>query len=455
MFGSLKSRILAVIFAGAVLIAIDGSTISPILESIQKSFGVNESVITWIFNIEILFLMLGTPIMAKLSDRYGRKNIYVLNAVLFLLGTLTVAFSQSFEMLLIGRALQGIGAVLSVLAITIIGDYFDETRGTILGAFGVIIALVYALGPAISGTLVNYGWHLVFIINIPVAAAVVLLGYFLLPAGKVTEKYASFDWKGMTFLGIAIASIAYFIFNLSGQFQPSVQCPVLIIFILALISFWWVERRVVEPIIPIGLLKRKDTLIASVVTLVGYLAMAGTYYLSTYAFMAFNLSYSSAAYMILPLTIASLITTPVVGKLLDKIGAKPIMVVGGAITTLGMLILSYTSNLYVFGFSLVLIGIGNASIVGNALYYIFLDETEKSERASGQALLNILLNTGSLFGGAILASALDFSTSGAASFRNVYFYLALVYILLTILSLGIKGRLVGGDNQQKEKPINL
>ncbi len=59
MFGSLKSRILAVIFAGAVLIAIDGSTVSPILESIQKSFGVNESVITWIFNIEILFLMLG------------------------------------------------------------------------------------------------------------------------------------------------------------------------------------------------------------------------------------------------------------------------------------------------------------------------------------------------------------------------------------------------------------
>ncbi|WP_245837433.1 MULTISPECIES: MFS transporter [Methanobacterium] len=77
MFGSLKSRILAVIFAGAVLIAIDGSTISPILESIQKSFGVNESVITWIFNIEILFLMLGTPIMAKLSDRYGRKYIYI------------------------------------------------------------------------------------------------------------------------------------------------------------------------------------------------------------------------------------------------------------------------------------------------------------------------------------------------------------------------------------------
>ena len=88
-----------------------------------------------------------------------------------------------------------------------------------------------------------------------------------------------------------------------------------------------------------------------------------------------------------------------VGKLLDKIGAKPIMVVGGAITAVEMLLLSYASKTYIFGFSLVLIGVGNASIVGNALYYIFLDETEKSDRASVQALLNILLNTGSLLGG--------------------------------------------------------
>jgi len=448
MFDNLRTRILAVIFAGAILIAIDGSTISPILESIQKSFGVSESVITWIFNMEILFLLISTPIMAKLSDKYGRKNIYVLNAALFLVGTLVVSFSQSFEMLLIGRALQGIGAVLSVLAITIIGDYFEETRGTILGAFGVIIALVYALGPAISGFLVNFGWHWVFIINIPVAAIVVLLGYYLLPESKKSENYATFDWKGMIFLGIAIATIAYFIFNLSGKASTTLQYSLLGIFILALIIFWWVERKAIEPILPIGLLKKRDTLIASVVTLVGYLAMAGTYYFSTFASMAFSLSYSTAAYMILPMTIASLITTPVVGKLLDKIGAKPIMVVGGVLTAIGMIIMSYSSSLYLFAFSLVLIGIGNASIVGNALYYIFLDETGKSERASGQALLNILLNTGSLLGGAILGSALDFSASGTSSFRHVYLYLAVVYVVLTLLSLGLRGKLSGG-----EKPV--
>ena len=442
MFKNLRTKILAVIFAGAILIAIDGSTISPILESIQHSFGVDEAVITWIFNMEILFLLLSTPIMAKLSDKYGRKNIYVINALLFLVGTIIVAFSQSFEILLIGRALQGVGAVLSVLAITIIGDYFDETRGTILGAFGLMIALVYAFGPVISGFLVTFSWHLVFFINIPVAAIVTLLAYYLLPAGKTTEKYSSFDLKGMVFLVIAIASLAYFIFNLSAEASATLQYALLGIFLVMIIIFGLIERKAIEPILPLDLLKRRDTLIASIVTLVGYLAMAGTYYFSTFASMAFGLSYSMAAYMILPLTISSLITTPVVGKLLDKVGAKPIMVVGGIIAAVGMFIISYATDIYLFTFALILIGIGNASIVGNALYYIFLDETDKSQRASGQALLNILLNTGSLLGGAILASALDFSASGVVSFRHVYLYLAVVYVVLTILSLGIMGKKV-------------
>jgi MFS family permease len=433
----IRKRLLIVIFAGAILIAIDGSTISPILESIQRSFGINESLVTWIFNIEILFLMIATPIMAKLSDKYGRKNIYILNSVLFLLGTTIAAFSNSFEVLIFGRALQGIGAVLSVLAITIIGDYFDETRGTILGAFGVIIAIVYAIGPAISGFLVTFGWHWIFMINVPVAFIVVLLGIYFLPQSKKTEKYLEFDWKGMVFLGIAIASLAYLIFNLGNYSNFVIKWELLTIFLGSTIVFGLIERKSLEPIIPIKLFKKRNTLIVSIVTIVGYFAMAGTYFFSSFASTAFGLSYSAAAYTILPMTISSLITTMVVGKLLDKVGAKPIMIVGGVFTVFGMLMLANSVSLYIFELSLILIGVGNASIVGNALYYIFLDDTEQKERASGQALLNILLNTGSLIGGAVLALVIDYP-SGVNSFKELYYYLAVIYLILTLLSIGIK-----------------
>lgn len=446
MFNNLRTRILAVIFAGAILIAIDGSTVYPILEEIQDAFLVNKSTVTWILNIEVIFIMLGTPLFAKLSDRYGRKPIYLTAALTFLMGTIVVSFSQSFEMLLIGRALQGLGAVLSVLAVTIIGDYFDETRGTILGAFGVVISLTYALGPAISGFFAGINWHYVFMINIPVALVVFLLGYFLLPSGKPLEKHRSFDWKGMTLLGIAISSLSLLVYGLKGNLLDSIAYDEIAFFITMIISltlFWWVERKSAEPILPIDLLKQKDILIGSMVALFGFLFMAGTYYYSTFARHAFNLSYSDAAYMVLPHTIAAMIATIVVGKLLDKLGAKPIMVAGGAIAVVGMLLLSYSTTPLMFAIAAVIFAIGNAGILGQALYYLFLDETKQSKRASGQALLSVCLNVGSLLGGVIISKFLDFSASAAGvdSFREMYFYLAIAYLLLTLLAIGLRGRL--------------
>lgn len=446
MFNSLRTRILAVIFAGAILIAIDGSTVYPILEEIQDTFAVNKSTITWILNIEVIFIMLGTPLFAKLSDRYGRKPIYLVTALTFLLGSIIISFSHSFELLLVGRALQGLGAVLSVLAVTIIGDYFDETRGTILGAFGVVISLTYALGPAISGFFAGINWHYVFMINIPVALIVFLLGYFLLPAGKPLEKHRTFDWKGMTLLVIAISSLSLLVYSFKGSWLTETTYDEIILFIMMFISlalFWWVEIKSTEPILPIGLLKRRDIMIGSVVALLGFLFMAGTYYYSTFARHAFNLSYSDAAYMVLPHTIAAMVATIIVGKLLDKVGAKPIMVAGGAIAVVGMLLLSYSTTPLMFALAAVIFAIGNAGILGQALYYLFLDETDQSKRASGQALLSISLNVGSLLGGVIISKFLDFSATAAGvdSFRELYFYLAIAYLLLTILAIGLRGRL--------------
>lgn len=453
MFNSLRTRILAVVFAGAVLIAIDGSTVYPILEEIQDAFLVNKSTVTWILNIEVIFIMLGTPLLAKLSDKYGRKPIYLITTFIFLLGTIIVSFSQSFEILLVGRALQGLGAVLSVLAVTIIGDYFDETRGAMLGAFGVVISLTYALGPAISGFFAGINWHYIFMINIPVALIVFSLGYFLLPEGNAIKKHKIFDWKGMTLLAIGISALSLFVYGLKGNFLENIAYDEMIFFIILVVAialFWWVERKSAEPILPIGLLKQRNILISSVVALLGFLFMAGTYYYSTFARHAFNLSYSDAAYMVLPHTIAAMVATIIVGLLLDRLGAKPIMAVGGAIAVLGMLLMSYSPTPLIFALAAVIFAVGNAGILGQALYYLFLDETEKPQRASSQALLSICLNIGSLLGGVIISKFLDFSATatGVDSFREIYFYLALAYILLTILAICLRGRIYSS-----QKPV--
>jgi len=112
--------------------ALDLAIIGPALPTIQADLGIDTRALAWIFNIYVRFQLVGTPLMAKLSDRYGRRAIYVLSLSLFGLGSLILATASSFEILLIGRGLQGLGAV-----------------------FGI----AFLVGPILGGVLLRFSWH--------------------------------------------------------------------------------------------------------------------------------------------------------------------------------------------------------------------------------------------------------------------------------------------------------
>ena len=437
-FHSIKARILAVIFTGAVMIALDGSTLSPILYPLKTYFAVDERLIVWAINIEVLFMLVATPIVAKLSDFFGRRRIYLFCVLTFLAGLVIVVLSNTFGMFLLGRALEGIGATVSVLAIVLIGDHFTENRGTVLGIFGVVIGIVYAAGPLIAGFLINFNWHYVFAVNIPVALVLAFLAFRLLPDDSGPEQRKYIDLKGIITLCAAIASFAVFITEFPGFPLPTWLYAVIVVFIVSLLLFWYFERKNPDSILPLSLLKKRNPLIASFLTFFGYLAGAGTYFISTYAIMAFSLDDSMGAYILLPFTIASLVATIIVGKLLDRTGPKPLMFAGGIFSAMGMFLLGTSGSIPIFVAAIVIIGIGNATIAGNALYYVMLEESDKKERASSQGLLNVLLNAGSLIGGALLGAALDSVTGGLADYRATYLTLAVVYVGLTVLVLLLK-----------------
>src|SRR5512140_2809623 len=107
-----RNQVLLVLFLGVLMGALDIAIVAPALPSIQKFFIVGDRALTWTFTIYVLFNLIGTPLMAKLSDISGRRSIYILDVVLFAAGSLTVALSPQnmFAILLIGRALQGLGA---------------------------------------------------------------------------------------------------------------------------------------------------------------------------------------------------------------------------------------------------------------------------------------------------------------------------------------------------------
>ena len=108
-----RNRILTVLFIGVLMAALDIAIVGPALPAIQKAFTVSDRTLTWMFSIYVLFNLIGTPLMAKLSDQFGRRAIYVLDIALFALGSLMVAFSTAFPLVLIGRAIQGTARCLA------------------------------------------------------------------------------------------------------------------------------------------------------------------------------------------------------------------------------------------------------------------------------------------------------------------------------------------------------
>lgn len=207
-----RNSLLAVLFAGVLMGALDIAIVGPALPAIEAEFGLTSRESSWIFTVYVLTNLVGTPLMARLSDFFGRRAVYTLDVTLFAVGSLVVAASHGsalFAVLLLGRAIQGLGAGgIFPVASAVIGDTFPpERRGSALGLIGAVFGLAFLVGPVIGGLLLGFGWQWLFLINLPVAAMVVAVGWRLLPRTRAAAS-GGFDWAGMAALALALTGLA-------------------------------------------------------------------------------------------------------------------------------------------------------------------------------------------------------------------------------------------------------
>ncbi|MGC8779609.1 MAG: MFS transporter, partial [Anaerolineae bacterium] len=206
-----RNRVLLVLFIGVLMGALDIAIVAPALPAVQAYFGVGDRVLAWTITIYVLFNLIGTPLMAKLSDMSGRRTIYILDVLLFAAGSLIVALAPGFGVLLVGRALQGLGAGgIFPVASAVIGDTFPpEKRGSALGLIGAVFGLAFLVGPILGGVLLGlFGWRSLFLINLPIALAVIVLSLITLPATRPAER-RPFDGAGMAVLAALLAALAF------------------------------------------------------------------------------------------------------------------------------------------------------------------------------------------------------------------------------------------------------
>ena len=173
-----RNRVLTVLFIGVLMGALDIAIVGPALPAIQNQFSLQERSLSWIFSVYVLFNLVGTPLMAKLSDLFGRRIIYILDVTLFAAGSLIVAVSPVFWVVLLGRGIQGFGAGgIFPVASAVIGDTFPvEKRGSALGLIGAVFGIAFILGPILGGIILAVAsWQWLFFINLPIAAAVIVI----------------------------------------------------------------------------------------------------------------------------------------------------------------------------------------------------------------------------------------------------------------------------------------
>ena len=250
-----RNRVLLVLFVGVLMGALDIAIVAPALPTIRDYFGVDDRAAAWIFSIYVLFNLVSTPLMAKLSDSFGRRTIYVMDVAIFAAGSLVVSFAPTFAFVLIGRAIQGLGAGgIFPVASAVIGDTFPpEKRGRALGLIGAVFGLAFIIGPILGGILLMAGWRWLFLINLPVAAAVIVMALRVLPTARRSERLR-FDWLGMLTLGVALASLAFGLNRIDTQaFGTSITTvqvwPFLLLALVLLAAFYFIEHRAVDPIV--------------------------------------------------------------------------------------------------------------------------------------------------------------------------------------------------------------
>ncbi|MEE8542758.1 MAG: MFS transporter [Gammaproteobacteria bacterium] len=455
--GHEPGKVLRVLFIGVFMAALDISIVGPALPAIQTYFGADERGLSWVFGIYILFQLVGAPVMAKLSDRAGRRAVYVACVAVFAAASLLVATSPTFAVLLTGRAIQGFcaGGILPV-ASAVIGDTFPaERRGRALGLIGAVFGVAFLLGPLVGGILLRWGWQWLFLLNLPLAAVVSWQAIRVLP----TERHATglpIDWLGIGLLSVMLAALAWGISALDAgalvaSASSSPVLPSLLLAAVCLPALWLAQKRAADPVLHPELLRSTELRLVGVIALATGLAEAGMVFLPSFAVAGLRVPETTASFMMVPLVLALIVGAPTAGRLSDKFGPKRVIQVGLMITVVGLLVFSLVPLTRVSFFTAgVCIGLGLSALMA-PLRFVVIREVSAAQRGAAQGLLVTCLGIGRLTGAAMVGGVAASHANQTTGYQDALLLAAGVVAVATIVSAALKGRPAAGQPTEQNR----
>jgi len=316
------------VMTGMLLAALEATVVGTAMPTIVAALG-GLAHYSWVFSAYLLTSTVTVPVWGKLSDLFGRRRLFQIGVLVFLVGCAACGFAQSMTQLIIARAFQGLGAgALVPLAMTIVGDIFTlEERAKMQGLFSGVWGISSIFGPLVGGFITDQlSWRWVFLINLPVGiAAAVIIGVALREPPR--HDAPSIDYLGATVLTVAV-TILLLVVGATNLVTP--RNMVLIALVVgALIWFIRIERRAKDPVVPLGLFRNRVVAVAVGVGFLAGIAMfAAITFVPLLAQGVFGATATEAGTFLTPLMLAWVVVSIVGGKLLIRFGARILVIIG-------------------------------------------------------------------------------------------------------------------------------
>jgi EmrB/QacA subfamily drug resistance transporter len=419
-----KWGVLSVISFSLFMILLDVTIVNIALPHIMNAFKIGLSSIEWVFNVYVLVFASLLLIMGKLGDLFGRRLMFLIGLSVFTLASLGCFLASTYNILLILRGIQAIGAsammpaTLSILNV----EFSKSQRGLALGIWGAVAGAANALGPIIGGSLIDAAsWRYIFLINVPIGVVAVICAWLIIKESNDSTASHHIDFAGVALVSVALFSLTYAL--VEGQKLGWVSVTILSLFSLSFISFLVfiiVELKVKLPLAQLRLFKNRVFAAGNFLGLVLSFGLIGVIYLLV-LFLQIVLGFSAlkAGLTILPLPIGIMIVAPFAGRMTDKIGGRWILFAGTLIAAVGVYLMSDLTaitdwpNLVL---PLLLSGIGMGMVMA-PVTTVVMQNTPVEQSGMGAGILSTTRQIGSVLGlsvlGAILQNQLvnNFTTS--------------------------------------------
>ena len=329
---------------GLAVLHLSGTNIA--IPKIAEHFKIDIPTVQWvslayILTTSALFLPIG-----RLADTIGRKNIYISGFIIFIIGAIIGGFAESFSVLILAKVIQGTGsACIQANGMAMVTSIFPENqRGKALGLYMTIIGTGAIGGPIVSGILITeFGWRSIFFAAIPVAIIAFLTGLFILRNDtKVLEKKFRFDWIGASLSSLALITLLLGVTNISRYELMTIQASgILLLGIILVVLFVVWENRTNQPMLKMSFFKIRDFSIGIMTRFLAFVSGSAVFFLMPfYVIQVLGYEPNIAGFLMIPGALCMAITSPLSGRLSDKIGTKWISMAGLSFTGTSMVIFS-------------------------------------------------------------------------------------------------------------------